>query len=172
MQVVLLAAGESSRFWPLCEGKHKSLIKIMGKPLIQYTVENLKSMGLNDIIIVQDPKRQVERELKDLKGFKFVVQEEPKGMAHALLCAKDLIKDKFILLSPYHFEVERIVPNLLSLHKKTNAPVALLGKETSTPWLYGILDVQDGVAKGIIEKPKPGEEPSNIKVISTYLLSK
>ncbi len=58
-QAVILAAGESSRFWPLKQ-RHKSLIKIMGRPLICYTIERLKKSAIKDIIIVQGPKKDIE----------------------------------------------------------------------------------------------------------------
>ena len=48
-QAVILAAGESSRFWPLNQ-RHKSLIKIMGRPLIWYTIEGLKKAGIKEIL--------------------------------------------------------------------------------------------------------------------------
>jgi len=68
-QAVILAAGESSRFWPLNQ-KHKSLFKIMGRPLIWYTIESLKKAGIKDIIIVQGPKKDIEEELKPINpGF-------------------------------------------------------------------------------------------------------
>jgi len=94
-QAVILAAGESSRFWPLNQ-KHKSLIKIMGRPLIFYTIESLKKAGIKDIIIVQGPKKDIEEELKDYQpNIKYVIQEEPKGMGNALWQARDLIKGQF-----------------------------------------------------------------------------
>jgi len=66
MQAVILAAGQSSRFWPLNK-RHKSLIKIMGKPLICYTIESLKKLKIKEILIVQSPKREIEEELKKFK---------------------------------------------------------------------------------------------------------
>jgi len=42
-QAVILAAGESSRFWPLSADKHKSMVEIMGKPILQYTLESLRA---------------------------------------------------------------------------------------------------------------------------------
>ena len=81
MQAVLLAAGESSRFWPLCEGYHKSLFRLMGKPLIQWTLEALERAGVKEAIIVQAPTRAVERALKDVElklKVRYVVQERPK----------------------------------------------------------------------------------------------
>ena len=77
MQAVILAAGESLRFWPLNQ-RHKSLLKIMGRPLIFYTIESLKKAGIKDIIIVQGPKKDIEEDLKNYDlgiDIKYVIQE-------------------------------------------------------------------------------------------------
>ena len=89
MQAVVLAAGQSSRFWPL-NRRHKSLIKIMGKPLIWYTIESLRKAGINDIIIVQNPSRDIEEELKNRDlNLKYIIQKEPKGAGNDLIQAEE-----------------------------------------------------------------------------------
>jgi bifunctional UDP-N-acetylglucosamine pyrophosphorylase/glucosamine-1-phosphate N-acetyltransferase len=95
MQAVVLAAGESSRFWPLNQN-HKSLLKLMGKPLIWYTLKELEKSGINDIIVVQGPKKEIEKELAGFPGLKFVTQPRPKGMGDALSKAKKLLKGRFL----------------------------------------------------------------------------
>ena len=64
MQAVILAAGESSRFWPLNKN-HKSLIKIMGRPLIWWTLKSLEKAGISEAVIIQGPKKEIERELSN-----------------------------------------------------------------------------------------------------------
>jgi NDP-sugar pyrophosphorylase family protein len=101
MQAVILAAGESSRFWPL-NTKHKSLLKIMGKPLIWYTIDGLKKAGVKEIIVVQGPDKEVEKELSNYEldvEIKYVIQSEPRGMGDAILRAKDLLEDNFVVLN-------------------------------------------------------------------------
>lgn len=92
MQAVILAAGSSSRFWPLLEEKHKSLFKIMGKSLIQWTVESLKNSGIKDLIIVQSPNKNIENELGDGLKFgvkiKYAIQKEAKGMGNAVMLSQ------------------------------------------------------------------------------------
>ena len=63
MQSVILAAGESSRFWPLNQ-KHKSLLKIMGKPIIWHTLNGLKKSGIKETIIIQGPEKDIEKNWK------------------------------------------------------------------------------------------------------------
>ena len=101
-QTVILAAGESSRFWPLNQ-RHKSLIKIMGRPLIWYTIEGLRKVGIKDIIIVQRPKRDIEEELNNYKfpdsKIRYVIQRKPEGMGNALWQTRSLIKDRFFVMN-------------------------------------------------------------------------
>ena len=174
MQAVILAAGENSRFWPLNQ-KHKSLIKIMGRPLIWYTIESLKKNGIKDIIIVQGEAKDVEEELKnhDLGvNIKYVVQAEPKGMGDAILKAKDLLEDQFLVLNAERFDVDDFIKPILEKHKSSSASIILSGAKTLTPWLFGVLEMDGDKAKNIVEKPEKGKETSDIRVIGVYLLSK
>ena len=172
MQAVILAAGESSRFWPL-NTKHKSILKIMGKPLIWYTIEGLKNAGIKEIIIVQGPKKDVERELKAYNlglKIKYVVQSEPKGMGNAVLMAEKLISGPFFVLHAHKVNAGDYLKPMIDRFKETKTELIFLGIETDQPWLYGMLKFEGNKIRGLIEKPEKGKEPSNIKVIGTYLL--
>lgn len=176
MQAVILAAGESTRFWPLSEGRHKSLIKVMGKPLVQWTIEAVKKAGINDIIIVQSPNGDIEKALDgkiavDL-NIKYVTQHEPKGMGNALLCAEPYITKDFFVLLPYHFEAHKHINDMMAKYKQDKADAVLCGAKTSTPWRYGIMSIDGDRITGLIEKPVKGSEPSDIKVSGIYLLPK
>ncbi len=174
MQAVILAAGESSRFWPL-NTKHKSLIKIMGKPLIWYTIESLKKAEIKNIIVVQGTKKDIEEELKNYDlgvDIKYIVQSEPKGMGNALFQAKEFLKDQFFVLNAERFDNENYIKLILEKQKSSGSKLILLGAETETPWLFGILELEDDKAKNLTEKPEKGKEPSNIKVVGIYFLPK
>ena len=174
MQAVILAAGESSRFWPLNQ-RHKSLLKIMGRPLIFYTIESLKKAGIKDIIIVQGPKKDIEETLKssDLGvDIKYIIQEEPKGMGNAIFQTRDYLKDQFFVLNVEKSDCEDYIKLILEKQKSSGANLILLGAKTDNPQLYGILDLEGERAKNLIEKPERGKEPSNIKVVGIYFLPK
>jgi NDP-sugar pyrophosphorylase family protein len=176
MQAVILAAGSSSRFWPLSEKKHKSLFKIMGKPIIQWTVEGLKKADVKDIIIIQSPRKDIENEIGDGSSFgvkiKYVIQKEAKGMGSAVMLAKKYINGNFFVLNANHFNADNIIPLILKKQKKSNADMVLIGRKTDTPWNYGMLKLKDDKVLGIIEKPKKGKEPSGTRVIGIYFLPK
>ena len=177
MQAVILAAGQSSRFWPLNQS-HKSLLKIMGRPLIFYTIESLKKAGIKDIIIIQDPRKDIEEKLKDYDlGVKiqYLIQSEPKGMGNALWQAQNLIKNNFFVMHAHHFDVDVFVKPMMEKQRKAKAKLILLGKKVDKPWKYGIVGldnkIKDRVIK-LIEQPKRGKEPSDIGLKGIYLLPK
>jgi len=170
-QAVILAAGESSRFWPLNQ-RHKSLIKIMGRPLIWYTIESLRKAGIREVIIVQGTKRDIEEELKnhELTNLKirYVIQPKPKGMGNALWQAKNLIKGSFFVLNAERLDGGEIIANCKL--QIANLKAALVGQHTNNPQLFGIMRIKGDRVLEIVEKPAEGKEPSNVRVVGVYLL--
>lgn len=175
MQAVILAAGISSRFWPLSQ-RHKSLIRIMGRPLIWYTIEGLRKAGIRDLIIVQNSKKDIEKELasrglsRGLK-IKYINQKKSLGMGNALWQTRNLISGPFFVLNAERIDGGEIAKNLKIKNKKLKAKAILTGQKTDQPELYGVIKLKASRVVSIIEKPKRREEPSNIRVVGVYLLS-
>lgn len=147
----------------------------MGRPLIWYTIENLAGAGIKDLIIVQGPKKDIETELINyaLKiPIRYVVQPEPKGMGNALFQAKDFLEEHFFVLNAERFDGGDYLKPILEKHKSSAARIVLLGAKTNNPQLYGILNLDGDKVQGIVEKPEKGKEPSDIKVLGVYLLSR
>ncbi|PIP24158.1 MAG: hypothetical protein COX35_02230, partial [Candidatus Nealsonbacteria bacterium CG23_combo_of_CG06-09_8_20_14_all_37_18] len=175
MQAVIIAAGESSRFWPLNNKQHKSQIKIAGKPLIYWTIKSLHEKGINDIVLVVAPNSSIKEELssagKELNiKLSFVIQEKPLGTGNAIHLAKEYIKEPFFVFWPYKINAGEIAGDILNMIEKTKAQVVLTGIETNTPWDFGILRMENNKVVGIVENPEKGKEPSNIKVLGAYFL--
>ena len=176
MQAVILAAGESSRFWPL-NYQHKSLLKIMGRSLIWYTIDGLRKTGIKDIIIVQGPKRDIEQNLKTCPvpnsfwcGVKYVIQKKPKGMGNALWQAKNLLKGQFFVLNAERIDSEEIVERLKVKSQRAKVKTVLTGQKTENPQIFGMAKLKGDRILEIVEKPKKRKEPSNIKAVGVYLL--
>jgi len=197
MQTVILAGGESSRFWPLNQ-KNKSLIKIMGRPLIYYTIDSLEKAGLRNLIIIQGPEKDVEKELRGHQfsklKIKYILQKKAKGMGNALYQARNLLKEPFFVLNAERIDGGEIVKKLKIksmprtetkfLVRGQNSPyqnkfgaeqvkvkAVLVGQKTEKPELYGIMKLKGDRVLGIVEKPKKGKEPSKIRIVGVYLLS-
>ncbi|MBZ9572319.1 NTP transferase domain-containing protein [Patescibacteria group bacterium] len=174
MKAIILAAGLSSRLWPLnyC---HKSLIKIMGKPLIWYTLDSLKKTGIKEVIIVQNLRKDVEKELGNQKfpglKIKYLIQKKPRGMGNAVFQARKFLKGPFFVLNAERIDAGELIKLAIKKKQKTRCQGVLIGQKTEIPELYGIMKLKGDKVLKIVEKPKKGKEPSNIKVIGIYLLT-
>ncbi|MFO7793628.1 MAG: NDP-sugar synthase [Candidatus Nanohaloarchaea archaeon] len=169
MKAVILAAGESSRFKPISENRHKGLTDILGKPIIEYTIEELREAGVEEIIIVQGPDRQIENEIDSADHY--VVQEKPDGMGNALRQAEHLLDGDFLVLTPYRANASKFFRPMIEKADKEDSEIVFVSTPTDEPEKYGILDIEDGKAVDMIEKPDPSEAPSNKKVVGMYLLN-
>lgn len=177
MQAVLLAAGESSRFRPLSDGRHKSLAKVCGKTIIEWTLLAIKKAGIKDVIIVEGPDRAIESGLslpeKNGMRLQYIVQEKPLGMGNALMGAEKLLNEEsFFVLNPNHHDADFYITPMIEKQRATKAGLVLVGKKTDTPEKYGILTLKGDKASGLVEKPKKGEAPSDLRVVGIYLLPK
>ncbi len=157
MQVIILTAGKSSRFWPINK-QHKSLCNIMGKSLIAHLLDSLKG---HDVIIVQDKSKDIENALKGYK-VKYVIQKDGVGMDVALESAKDLIKDRFLVLTVEQLNIAKLLP------KKKGSYI--FGQETDEPELFGIMELNGKKIIGVEEKPK--KPKSNTRIVGAYILEK
>src|SRR3989338_11445607 len=141
MQAVLLAAGESSRFFPL-NLKHKCLVKIAGESLISHTVRAVKRAGITDITIVTGNNRNFQDVLGNGKKFgvkiRYVVQEKPTGAGDALLIASKFLTSDFFLINSNHVEFEDL-KKAIDAKRKTNKDQILLGVPGSSDRKFGAL---------------------------------
>lgn len=173
-QAIILCAGRSSRFWPLSEESHKSSIKIMGRPLIEYTIDSIINSGIKDIILIEQNNSNLKDTIEKRPGIKIshVIQKTPKGMGNALKQAEPRIQDQFFVLNPYHHNAEKYITPMLKKSKETASKMILLGAPTTTPENYGIFKLEGDIAKSITEKPKKQDAPSNTRAIGIYLIPK
>jgi len=175
MQAILLAAGEASRMRPLSNNIHKSMIKLLGKPLLEHALEKLKNKNIADFVIVVGKNDNIENYFGDGKKFgvsiKYVIQEKAEGAGNAILLAKNLLQENFILLNAYHVEVDRFLDKLIT-SKTPDKDGMLLVKQKEDVWNYGVIETDGEKVRGIVEKPGKGHNLSNLCIVGVYLLSK
>lgn len=170
MKAVILAAGRSSRFKPLSDERHKALTELVGKPIIQHTVEELREAGVDEVIVVQGSGKDIEEELSTVAD-RYVVQEEPEGMGDALKQAEKFLEGNFLVLTPYRANASKFFQPMIRKAEEESAETVFVSTPTDTPEKYGVLEFEGGKAVDIVEKPDPEEAPSNQKVVGMYLLN-
>ena len=123
MKVILLAAGIGQRLQPITDDIPKPMIKIAGKPILEYILEDLLNFGFNDLcIVVGHEANQIKNYFsnwnKNSCSISFVTQNEYKGTAHAMYLAKDFVKNDPFLL----YLADTIIP--LDLNDKLSKMVS------------------------------------------------
>lgn len=175
MQAVVLAAGKSSRFYPLSNNMHKSMIRLCGKPILEYTLTGLRNSGIKEVILIVDAKGIIPSYFGDGKRFEisitYVVQPKPLGSGNGLLLAKKYIKDDFILLNGHHVDIGNFTEKLIKNRTKDSKAV-LLVKQKENTWENGVVKIANNRLEELIEKPPEGKEPSKLCIIGIYLFSK
>ncbi|MFH1714165.1 MAG: sugar phosphate nucleotidyltransferase [Candidatus Nealsonbacteria bacterium] len=173
MQAIIIAAGESSRFWPL-NRKHKCQTRVLGKSLIYWTIREFSEKGIKEIIVASAPDSNLEKELSvDAVNLgviiSFIAIEKPLGTGDAIFRAKDLIKGPFFVAWPYKINIGGVIDAVLEKQKPKSQPV-LICQPTENPEDFGILRFEEEKVVEIQENPSLNEASSDVKVSGIYFL--
>jgi UDP-N-acetylglucosamine diphosphorylase / glucose-1-phosphate thymidylyltransferase / UDP-N-acetylgalactosamine diphosphorylase / glucosamine-1-phosphate N-acetyltransferase / galactosamine-1-phosphate N-acetyltransferase len=177
IQAVILAGGEGKRIHPLGLNKPKAMFELLGKPLIQLVVENLREAGISDLILITGPNQeQIQRHFDDGGNFgvkiQYAYQAEPLGQANAVQAAEGLVNTHFFVLNANDVFEPRLLQEVMAQAQASGANLALVGRKVSEPWRFGVMRFDDrGQLMGVIEKPPAGQEPSDVAVVGLYYFS-
>lgn len=166
MKVLLLLAGRSRRFWPLSE---KSLFPVCGKPLLAHQVDRLRDAGCGDITLVAG-KHNLEAARRLFPDLACVEQTDlDKGMQGAMLAALPAMGSEPVMIVSGNDVIDP--SGYRAVHERVagGADGALLAKRVTRYFPGGYLrTADDGRITGIVEKPEPGTEPSDLVNIVTH----
>lgn len=175
MKVIVLAAGEGKRMWPIATDK--CLIPFLGSPLLFHNLKKIKAQLDGEFIIVATPRNKdaVSKVADDLGlAYKLAVQQQPKGMADALLSAKEYIGGQILIVNAedildgqIYGEVAKGGADVVFAAKKIDKyfPGGYLKKGIGNP----STTLRTGRVQGIVEKPGEGNEPSDlVKLVVDY----
>ncbi len=204
-KAIIPAAGLGTRFLPATKAMPKEMLPIVDKPTIQYIVEEAIESGVEDIIVVTgkgkraiedhfDIAFELEHTLEE-KGkldilekvrkssqvnLHYIRQKEPKGLGHAVWCARNFIGDEPFAVLLGDDIVEAEVPctrQLIEQFEHTGR--SIIGVQTvgvDQTHRYGIVDPGERTGQlyrvnRFVEKPPQGQAPSNLAIMGRYVLT-
>ena len=178
MKAVLLAAGEGVRLLPITATRPKHLIKVGGKPILQFCLEAVKNAGIEEAIIVThymgDAIRQYFGDGEKLGlHISYVEQKAVLGTADAARVAEPYIDDDFVLVyGDLLFRPDALKKVLCAYQpEKTAAVIGVV--QVDKPETYGIIELdQTKKVKRVVEKPAAGKAPSNLANAGVYVFSR
>lgn len=170
MKGLILAAGRGTRLRPLTHTRPKMVIRVAGKPIIHYAIEDLRGAGISEIGVVVSPDTQedIQAALNNFAGVSlhYIVQETPKGIAHAVGVARSWLGESpFVLYLGDNLFQSGVESFVGAYRQGISAVIALV--RAPDPRQFGVVVMEEGHIKRLIEKPK--EPPSNLIVAGVYV---
>lgn len=204
-KALILAAGLGTRMLPATKAVPKELLPIVDRPLIQYAVQEAVDAGLEHVIFVIAEGKEAIRDyfgsdtradayvrerndeaLRELvqapasyARYDFTLQDEPKGIAHAVACAREFVEgEPFALIFPDDLILgeQSCVAQLVEAYDQCGGSVIAVHEvpEADIPQ-YGIVDPADDAnparLRRVVEKPAVKDAPSNLGIVGRYILS-
>ncbi|MGM9524719.1 MAG: UTP--glucose-1-phosphate uridylyltransferase GalU [Peptococcaceae bacterium] len=205
-KAVIPAAGLGTRFLPATKAQPKEMLPIVDKPTIQYIIEEAVASGITDILIITGRNKRAiedhfdrsielelelerkhkEKQLEEIKAIsqlvniQYIRQQTPKGLGHAVLCARNFVGNEPFAVMLGDDVVDSHVPclkQLMEVFERYNSTV--LGVQ-QVAWedvdKYGIVSgevMEDGIhkVKTLFEKPDREIAPSNIAILGRYIIT-
>lgn len=205
-KAIIPAAGLGTRFLPATKAQPKEMLPIVDKPTIQYIIEEAVASGIEEILIItgrnkkciedhfdksvelemeleknhKDDLLEMVRNISDMVDIHYIRQKEPKGLGHAILCARAFVGNEPFAVLLGDDVVDSEVPCLKQLmdcykeYKTTILGVQTVKHEDVNK--YGIVDgihIEDRVykVKKLVEKPAIEEAPSNVAILGRYIIT-
>ncbi|MBF8984613.1 UTP--glucose-1-phosphate uridylyltransferase GalU [Lutibacter sp. B2] len=205
-KAIIPAAGLGTRFLPATKAQPKEMLPIVDKPTLQYIIEEAVASGIEEILIITGRnKKSIEdhfdksielelelekkgkkdmlkevRKISEMVNIHYIRQKEPKGLGHAIHCAKSFIGNEPFAVLLGDDIVDAKVPCLKQMVDKYNEyKTTILGvQEVAREDVdkYGIVDgrfIEDGIykVKDLVEKPSVDKAPSNVAILGRYIIS-
>ncbi len=201
-------AGLGSRFLPATKTLAKEMLIVLDRPILEWAVIEASRSGIEEMIFVTSSKKnsiiehfnrslELENLLKKKKKssqiisvqsqsalgqFTYVIQDEPKGLGHAVWCAKRFIEknENFVVILPDDIILSKnpVIGQMIEIHKKTGggSVLALEKVPKREVFKYGVIDFHKKSnnfyqIKNLVEKPEPSKAPSNLTVVGRYILN-
>lgn len=205
-KAIIPAAGLGTRFLPATKAQPKEMLPIVDKPTIQYIIEEAIASGIEEILIItgrnkkciedhfdksvelemeleksgKDELLELVRDISDMVDIHYIRQKEPKGLGHAIHCAKTFVGNEPFAVLLGDDVVDSKKPCLKQLmdcfdeYKTSILGVQTVPEEDVSK--YGIVDglhIEDRVykVKDLVEKPKQEEAPTNVAILGRYIIT-
>jgi len=205
-KAIIPAAGLGTRFLPATKALPKEMLPIVDKPTMQYIIEEAIASGIEEILIITGRnKKSIEdhfdksvelelelenkhkddllkqvRDISNMVNIHFIRQKEPKGLGHAINCARAFVGNEPFAVMLGDDIVDAKIPCLKQLmdcfeeRQATIVGVQEVAKENVDK--YGIVDgiqISDRVYKvnDLVEKPGVDVAPSNVAILGRYIIT-
>jgi glucose-1-phosphate thymidylyltransferase len=178
---LILSGGKGTRLRPITHTSAKQLVPVANKPVLFYGIEAMAQAGIEELGIIIAP--ETGEEIKEAAGsgerfgvsIEYIVQEEPLGLAHAVLTAEPFLKDSPFVMYLGDNLLQGGISDLVGAFKANEPEALILLTQVPDPENYGVAEL-DGAspeqARRVVRLvEKPSQPQSDLALVGVYMFT-
>jgi glucose-1-phosphate thymidylyltransferase len=172
---LILSGGKGTRLRPITHTSAKQLVPVANKPVLFYGIEAMAQAGIHDVGIIIAPETGDEIRAAAGDGARFgvrltyIVQDEPLGLAHAVLTAESFLADSPFVMYLGDNLLQGGIEDLVSAFRVDAPDSLILLTPVPDPQHYGVAELNDGKVVRLIEKPM--EPRTDLALVGVYMFT-
>ena len=176
MKAIIPAAGHGTRFLPVTRVVPKEMLPVGARPALELIVEEARQAGADEVVLVISPGKELIREyFRGVPGVTFAMQEEQRGLGHAVLQAASAVagEDRVLVLLGDALVAGGNAASELAAVSAAHGGASVVGLERvprERVSRYGIVRTDGDRIVDMVEKPSPEEAPSDLAIAGRYIL--